>query len=221
MYIGLGELDKTRMDWLQKVTALVGILGPVVNFSVFIILGLLYPGYNAISQFVSELATSEAPYPVIMNILGFNLFGIYMVLFGIGIYRAVNKHILTTISMGLFIFAGIILFMLAMFPADPGCKNITPLGYGHNLLIKFPSVAIPMAIVLLIYPLWKDHNWKNYSWLFFIQIGIFLIIYSPIAIILSSVPIDGLVQRLGLGVPISYIFIMSTKIYRLAGQSLI
>ena len=78
-----------------------------------------------------------------------------------------------------------------------------------------------MAIVLLIYPLWKDHNWKNYSWLFFIQIGIFLIIYSPIAIILSSVPIDGLVQRLGLGVPISYIFIMSTKIYRLAGQSLI
>jgi hypothetical membrane protein len=209
------------MDWLQKVTALFGILGPVVNFSVFIILGLIYPGYNPISQFISELATSEAPHNVIMNVFGFDLFGIYMVLFGIGIYYSVKRHILTTISMALFIFSGIILFMLSMFPCDPGCKSITILGFGHNLLIKFPSIAIPTAIVLLIYPLWMDHNWKNYSWLFFVQIGIFLIIYSPIAIILNSVPIDGLVQRLGLGVPISYIFIMSTKIYRLAGQSLI
>jgi hypothetical membrane protein len=206
------------MDWLQKVTALVGILGPIVNFSVFIILGLLYPGYNPISQFISELATSEAPNNIIMNIFGFDLFGIYMILFGIGIYRAVNKHILTTISMTLFIFSGIILCMLSIFPCDPGCRSVTALGCGHNLLIKFPSVAIPIAIVLLIYPLWKDHTWKNYSWLFLIQIGVFLIIYSPIAIILKSVPTDGLIQRLGLGVPISYIFIMSTKLYRLTGH---
>ncbi|MFX1410328.1 MAG: DUF998 domain-containing protein [Promethearchaeota archaeon] len=210
-------MDKFQVDWLQKTTAIIGILGPVVNLILFMFLGFFYPGYNPISQFISELGTSDAPTNVIMNILGFNLFGIYMILFGIGINRGIEKHVLTTISMVLFIFSGIILFSLSKFPCDLGCKNVTLLGIVHNILIKFPSITIPLAIILLIYPLWKDHKWKNYSWLFFVQVGIFLIIFSPISILLSAFPTAGLIQRLGLSVPISYILIMSTKLYRLAG----
>jgi hypothetical protein len=42
-------------------------------------------------------------------------------------------------------------------------------------------------------------------------------IFSPISIFLSAFQVAGLIQRLGLSVPISYILIMSTKLYRLAG----
>jgi hypothetical membrane protein len=185
---------------------------------VFTVLGFVYPGYNPVSQFISELATSEAPHNIIMNIFGFNVFGLYLIFFGFGLYLGVKKHPLTTISMVLFIISGVFIFALSMFPCDTGCRNITFIGIGHNFLIKFPSIAMPIAILLSLYPLWKDSKWRNYWWLFFLQIGIFLIIFSPIALLFDLSLVEGLIQRLGLSVPLSWIFIMSTKLYRLSGK---
>ncbi|MFX1306530.1 MAG: DUF998 domain-containing protein [Promethearchaeota archaeon] len=210
-------MDNKQISWLQKISAMFGIFGPIINAIVFTVLGLIYPGYNPISQFISELATSKAPHHAVMNILGFNLFGLYLIFFGIGLYLGVKKHILTTISMILFIISGVCIFTLAWFPCDLGCRSLTFTGIGHNILIKFPSVAMPTAIFLSLYPLWKDHNWRNYWWLFILLIGVFLIIYSPIAIYIDLSLVNGLIQRLGLSVPLSWILIMSIKLYRLTG----
>lgn len=208
-------MNSIQANWLQKISAIFGILGPVINAIVFAVLGSLYPGYNPISQFISELATSEAPHSIIMNIFGFNLFGLYLIFFGIGLYLGVKKHILTTISMILFVLSGICIFALSMFPCDVGCSNLTFTGIGHNLIIKFPSIAMPAAILLSLYPLWKDNHWQNYWWIFFLQIGIFLVIFSPIAIYIDLSLVNGLIQRLGLSVPLSWISIMSIKLFRL------
>ncbi|MFX1572179.1 MAG: DUF998 domain-containing protein [Promethearchaeota archaeon] len=211
-------MDIIHMNRLQRTSAIFGIVGPVINLIVFTVLGSLYPGYNPMSQFISELATSEAPYNLIMDIFGFNVFGLYLIFFGFGLYLGVKKHPLITISMVLFILSGICIFALSMFPCDAGCRNITFTGISHNSLIKFPSIAMPSAILLSLYPLWKDYNWQNYWWLFFLQIGIFLIIYTPIALLVEISLVNGLIQRLGLFVPLSWIFIMSTKLYRLSGK---
>ncbi|MFX1304057.1 MAG: DUF998 domain-containing protein [Promethearchaeota archaeon] len=209
-------MDLIHISRLQKTSAIFGIIGPITNAIVFTVLGFLYPGYNPISQFISELATPEAPYNTVMNILGFVVFGLYLIFFGIGLYIGVKKHLLTTISMILFILSGICIFALSMFPCDAGCRNVTFTGIGHNVLIQFPTYAIPIAILLSLYPVWKDNNWRKYWWLFLVLVGIFLLIYSPIAIYIDLSLVNGLVQRLGLFVPISWIFIMSIKLYRLA-----
>ena len=213
-------MDLVHINRLQKTSAIFGILGPVINLIVFSVLGFVYPGYNPISQFISELATSEAPHNIIMNIFGFNVFGLYLIFFGLGLYLSVKKHVLTTISMTLFIASGICIFALSAFPCDMGCKSLTFTGIGHNLLIIFPSGAIPTAILLSLYPIWKDHNWRNYWWFFFLQLGIFLIIFSPMAIFIDLSIVSGLIQRLGLAVPLSWVFIMSIKLYRLAGKDI-
>lgn len=209
-------MDISHINRLQKTSAIFGILGPVINAIVFTVLGSIYPGYNPLSQFISELATSEAPHNTIMNIFGFIVFGLYLIFFGIGLYLSVKKHILTTICMILFILSGICILTLSMFPCDVGCRNETFTGIGHNLLIQFPTYAMPIAMILSVYPVWKDHNWRKYCWIFFLQAGIFLVIYSPIAIFIDLSLVNGLIQRLGLSVPLSWIFIMSIKIYRLA-----
>ncbi|MFX0141275.1 MAG: DUF998 domain-containing protein [Candidatus Hodarchaeota archaeon] len=180
-------MEVIHISRLQKASAIFGIVGPVINAMVFTILGYVYPGYNPISQFISELATPEAPHNTIMNILGFVVFGFYLIFFGIGLYLSVKKHILTTICMILFILSGICIFALSMFPCDVGCRNETFTGIGHNLLILFPTYAMPIAMILSVYPVFIDLTLVN-----------------------------GLVQRLGLSVPLSWIFIMSIKIYRLA-----
>lgn len=202
---------------IQKSFALFGIFGPIINVIVFTVLGFIYPGYNPISQHVSELATSIAPNNIVMNTLGFNLFGLYVIAFGIGLYIGIKKHTLTRVSLILFILAGISIFALAWFPCDPGCSNQTFTGMGHTFLTTVSGIMMPVAMILLIYPLRKDHNWRGYWWFFFVLFGIFLTIFSPLAILYPFALISGLVQRLGLSVPLSWIFVMSTKLYRLAG----
>jgi hypothetical protein len=202
---------------VQKSFALFGMLGPIINVIVFTVLGFIYPGYNPISQHVSELATSIAPHNLVMNTLGFNLFGFYVIVFGIGLYIGIKKQTLTKVSLFLFIITGIFIFALAWFPCDPGCSNQTITGIGHTILTTISGIMMPLAIILLIHPLRNDHNWRGYWWFFFVLLGIFLTIFSPLIILYSFSLISGLVQRLGLSVPLSWIFIMSTKLYRLAG----
>ena len=204
-----------HINRLQKTSAIFGIVGPVINAIVFTILGFLYPGYNPFSQFISELATSEAPHNIVMNIFGFIVFGLYLIFFGLGLYLSVKKHILISISMILFIISGICILTLSVFPCDVGCNNLTFTGIGHNILIKFPSIAMPTAIILSLYPLWRDNNWKKYWWLFFLLVGIFLVIYSPISIFIDMALVNGLIQRLGLSVPLIWVFLMSIRIYHL------
>jgi len=208
-------MDIYHIKQLQKTSAIFGIFGPVINAVVFTILGFLYPGYNPISQFISELATSEAPHNLVMNIFGFIVFGLYLIFFGTGLYLSVKKHILLSISMILFIISGICILTLSMFPCDLRCSNLTFTGIGHNILIIFPSIAMPTAILLSLYPLWRDHNWKSYWWLFFVLIGVYLAIYSPISIFFDISSLNGLIQRLGLSIPLTWIFIMSVRLYRL------
>jgi hypothetical protein len=115
----------------------------------------------------------------------------------------------------LFIISGFFILILSVFPCDNGCTNLTFTGIGHNILIKFPSVTIPAAIIISLYPIWRDGNWKKYWWIFPLLIGIYILIYSLLTIFIDPYLINGLLQRLGLFVPISWVFLMSIRIYRL------
>lgn len=214
------ESFQLNINKVQKSFAIVGICGPIINAIVFIVLGLIYPGYNPMSQFISELASPIAPHGLFMNIFGFNIFGLYVILFGIGLYIGLKKHILTKVSLFLFLLAGTFIFFLSIFPCDPGGANITLLGMGHNILAGISCGLIPAAMITLIQPLRKDENWKGYWLIFFALFGMFLVIYIPVSISYPSASISGLVQRLGLAVMLSWIFLMSTKLYRLADKNL-
>jgi hypothetical protein len=208
-------MNSNQSILFQKTCAVSGIVGPIINAIIFTLLGFLWSNYNPVSQLISELATPSAPHRIIMNILGFNVFGIYVILFSLGLYQSLKKHTLTKISLILFVISGLSIFTLAMFPCDEACLGTTPLGIGHNFLTVFPSLAIPVAIFLLIFPLWRDRKWHWYSLIFFFEIAIFLAIFIPLIIIFNFWLIRGVIQRLGLGILIIWIFIISTKVYRL------
>jgi len=214
------ESFQININKVQKSLALFGICGPIINLLVFTVLSLLYPGYDPMSQFISELASPIAPHGIIMNIFGFNVFGLYVILFGIALYISLKKHFLTKFSMSLFLLAGTFIFFLSIFPCDYRGSDITFLGMGHNILAGISCGLIPMAMLSLIYPLRKDENWKGYWMIFFILFVMFLIIFIPLSMTFPPEAIAGLVQKMGLTVMISWIFLMSTKIYRLADKNL-
>jgi len=209
-----------NINKVQKILAIFGICGPIINLIVFTVLSLMYPGYDPLSQFISELASPIAPHRIIMNIFGFNVFGIYVILFGVALYISLKKHFLTKFSLFLFLLAGTLIFFLSIFPCDYRGSEITFLGMGHNILAGISCGLIPMAMLSLIYPLRKDENWKGYWIFFFILFAIFLMVFIPLTMTFPLGAIIGLVQKMGLTVMISWIFLMSTKIYRLADKNL-
>ncbi|MFQ6089751.1 MAG: DUF998 domain-containing protein [Candidatus Methanofastidiosia archaeon] len=202
-------------DTLQKILAICGIVGPIIYAIVLTVLGMMWPGYNPISQFMSELGAVDAPHGIIMNTFGFSLLGIFIILFGFSLYRGISKHIIATICAILIIIAGIFMFAVGFFPCDPGCNNVTLIGKGHIITSTIPAIVMPLAILIIAYPLRKDSNWQSYWWLLSLMLGIVAVILSPLTMFPIFAPVGGLVQRLGMGVPLFWMFLMSIKLYLL------
>lgn len=207
-------MNGLQTDWLQKILALRGMLGPIIYAVVLIVLGLLWPGYNHISQYMSELGALDAPHAIIMNILGFQLLGILIIAFGLGLYRGINKGWVMTISATLIIVAGSFMIAVGFFPCDPSCNNISPIGTGHVITSTIPAIVMPLAMLILAYPLRKDSRWQGY-WLFSLVLGIVAVILSPLGMFTIFQPVAGLVQRLGIGVSLFWMLVMSTKLFRI------
>lgn len=74
----------TQADKTLRLLAICGIIGPILYTSVLIIVGLLRPGYNHVTQYMSELDEVGGPNAIIMNIAGFTMLGLLMVAFAFG-----------------------------------------------------------------------------------------------------------------------------------------
>ncbi|NWF86915.1 DUF998 domain-containing protein [Candidatus Bathyarchaeota archaeon] len=84
-------MNSTRPDRMLGILAICGIVGPIIYTIVLTVFGFFWPGYNPISQYMSELGAVDAPHAIVMNVLGFQLLGIFMIGFGFGLYRSISK----------------------------------------------------------------------------------------------------------------------------------
>ena len=80
---------------LHKGLALGGVIGPVIYFFLMETLGRLWQGYSSIRNHMSELGGVESPYKGIMNIFGFMLVGLFILIFGVGYNNHFKKSCLT------------------------------------------------------------------------------------------------------------------------------
>jgi len=70
---------------IKKYLVICGIIGPIMFTIVLITLGFLHPEYNHITQYISELGATNAPYAGIIN-TGLFFVGILIAFFSIGLY---------------------------------------------------------------------------------------------------------------------------------------
>ncbi|MFX1605046.1 MAG: DUF998 domain-containing protein [Promethearchaeota archaeon] len=190
-----------------------GIIGPIVYAIVLFTLGALEPGYNPISQSMSELGDVEAPYAIVMNTLGFPLLGIFFILFAVGIHQNISSGEGTRIGPFMMAMSGIFLVLTGIFPCDAGCIDVTITGGIHSLfatLAALVMIPVPLAIVPRIYsnPFWHSHVW--FSWVVIILTSLFSLLYMfP-----DLEDYGGLLQRLATAVPLVWMVVTATKILR-------
>jgi hypothetical protein len=171
----------------------------------------MWNGYNPISTGMSEIGAVDSPFKNIMNYLGFSLLGISIIIFGIGFKAYFKKNLPLTIVFMLLLIGGIFMFSVGFFPCDPQCIDVTLTGELHSITSTIPAILIPIAAMISAYPISKlwGKTWGSAS--FFL--GALSMVSGPIMFIEGLTVYSGLIQRLGIGLSLLWIFVISVKIY--------
>jgi hypothetical protein len=195
----------------QKVFILSGVVGPIFFFTLLTILGLMWAGYNPISTGMSEIGAVDSPFKNIMNYLGFSLLGIFIVIFCIGFIAYFKRNLQLVIPYISLVIGGIFMFLVGFLPCDPQCIDITLTGQLHSITSTIPAILIPVAAIFSAYPI--SRYWGNKWGYISFFLGVLSMSAGPIMFIEGLTIYSGLIQRLGTGLSLFWIFIISLKIY--------
>lgn len=191
-----------------------GIIGPIFFTFILLILGHLQGNYNHIEQYMSELGAIDAPNTIIMNIAGFALLGLFIILFAIGFNNLINLKnnlIIGKIGIMLIISSGVAFIMVGIFPCDPMCVNISLVGIIHGRFAFIALYTLVFAPFFIFYYLREVQQWKNLS-IFSLIIGVLSLLSSSIYNLNIFENLTGLLQRLSYGIPLLWIVLISIRI---------
>lgn len=190
--------------------ALSGIVGTIVYTIVLTILGLLWDSYNPISQSMSELGATNAPNAFFMNVFGFQLLGIFIVVFGFGLCSFLSGNWCSKVGIALVIIGGIDLIVVGFFPTDVGGVTSSFTGLVHDVTATLASNAIIMGMIFLGFYFREDGNWRN-CWIITLILAFGALSVSPFPMFSEYNPYLGLFQRLGIGLALFWMTIISLK----------
>lgn len=153
---------KTRAVNIQIFLAICGIAGPIIYLIVLVALGSLELNYSPIRQTMSELGSVDAKYNVIMNTIGFALFGLLLMAFAIGLDRGIGTGTFSRLGPALLVSLGLFIIMIGIFPCDPESFKLTNIGKLHSFFVVMAVISMTFALVAISSRMWRDDRWRNY-----------------------------------------------------------
>src|SRR5579885_1169153 len=132
----------TFMIFLRTYASMIGLVAPAVFYAVMVVLGIITPHYNAISQFGSELSLYKYGWVMTTNFIGF---GILELLVAMRVYQICSRNksgeigsVMVEVLAASFIIAG-------LFATDPNGTIRSVHGAFHfvaAILIFFISMPV-------------------------------------------------------------------------------
>lgn len=124
--------------------------------------GIATPGYSHVSQFISELGATQAPYEYASRFIGFLPAGIALLAFAWLAHGALPKSRLTTLAFLALAIYALGYIAAAFFPCDPGCrpKNPSASQWVHNAVGGLGYLAAPAF--LLVFAI-RSRSWPSAS----------------------------------------------------------
>jgi hypothetical protein len=182
-----------------------GILAPIVYVAVVVAGGLMWPGYDHVSRFISDLIGSGAPNRWLLDPV-FGLYNIFCMAFGLGVFWRVradleNKRRMTgLIGATILVLMGVLGFMTLFFPEDPAGAQMTGRGMTHIVMAGLSSLASMSSMLLLGLWLRGSRETRGTGVYSFISVG-FVFVTGGItgAMGASHGPVVGLMERLTIG----------------------
>lgn len=203
---------KNQYDIMDKKQLSLGGVAAAVNFAAMLILfSAITPGYNHLTQGVSELGMSNAPQALLWNLLGFGLVGALILVFALSLYfelktaRAGIMIVMLTGSSGLGYIG------LGIFPAAIGFQPSASTTL-HTIMVMISFFSFTVAALVFAVNLRHDSFWKHWA--------IFSAVMGAIGLLSFAIPRSiplGVSQRIGLGANFLWLLIIGYALYRKSG----
>lgn len=189
------------------------VIGPACYVALTVVLGMLWPGYDPVRQTQSELGAVGAPHAAIMNVLGFGGLGLATAAFAVLVSARVAPGRWRTAVMVALVAASAGLLLVAVFPCDAGCVDVTPSGRIHGTVSAMAAIGLPVAVALSAGALRHDARFGT-SWLVAATvIGIVSLAAGPL-IASDGVAAPGLLQRAAMWIPITWMAATAWRLRR-------
>ena len=153
-----------------RVAAICGLLAPLTYTAALFLGSLAQPdAFSSADDAISDLGADTASSPWIYNQVGLNLTGIFMMLFALGLWRALSPGLLGRLGAVAVALTGLTLVLQGFFrldcqDIDPACENTSWHSEAHRLAtgasaVFFIAAPIVLALAFRRLPSWRD------SWL--------------------------------------------------------
>ena len=201
-------------DYLLAFLSACGMLAPVLYISTWLVAGLLFPGYNQLTQATSELSSKAAPpaAAAVANFGGYAL-GLLLIAFAFGLYRGVRRSrwlLIGAILVGLF---GLICVIQPFFPMDPAATSHAFQNRMHDAVYMISGVALIPGLLVLSVAFARDPSLRPYRWYTLI---------NPVLILLAGVDLglfpSGVPERLSTLALLIWFEVVAFRLLRLALQ---
>lgn len=200
------------------VLAICGLAAPVVYATAVMTASFKYPGYDHLTNFISELGASGSPSAGIMNFAGFLPYGLLVVAFTLAIHRGIRPDVGGWLGPAILALYGLAYVGVALAPCDPGCQSATPSLHHrlHFLLSDFISLTAILGPYTLYSRMRKDPAWQSLAPMTLVLPGVAWILAE-----LSGVGLSGaLRQRLWLLLLFLWIELVGLRLVTLSGYSM-
>ena len=188
---------------LTRRIALAGILGPPFFIAVFLVDGLVKPGYNPIVQTVSAGSIGELGWIQVCNFL---VLGVALSAFAIGLWRGFGDRVSGRIGSALIAAVGIGLLCAGVFVADPGYRAVTVHGNLHMTASLVIFLSLIVGCFVFAKRFWSDRRFAIYS----IATGPVIPVSFSAAFALPSLP--GLLERVMLIGVLTWITVLALRL---------
>lgn len=196
-----------------KLSTVLGIIEPVFYFLLITALSLTRPDYRINKNYISELSGNDTKNHKYINLFSFVILGAVVILYSFALHNNVRKHPLSLVADALLIISGVSIILLGLVPADG--KKITARGQWHRRLTFPAAIGFPAAMLCYSVIFKQDKRWKKHWPAVTLLLSNLILATDELLQLKKPKQMIGLVQRLGTGLALFWIFSTSAKMYSL------
>jgi len=203
----------------RKIFFVCGMLIPLTYILLYVLGGALRPGYNHISDSVSELLSPGAPNRSLITIIDL-IYGLLHIVFGIGVLQFIRdgeyNTTIANIGAWFIIGAGVAIVGTAIFPQDAMGTPATISGKIHLILVFGALLPFSFLSTLLI-GIWTHRTgiFPGFALYTFISFGAIVLI-GGLGGAMAGTPYMGLGERISALTIHQWLFVFALKMFQKA-----
>ena len=199
---------------LDKILILCGFVGPLIFFlTIYFLFPLFFPGYNLTDDFISELGAVGSPVKILASVFGFSLFGIFIMLFALGLFRLKEVNSLGKIAAFFIFITGILMYLVGIFPCDVACENFSARGDLHQKTSDYQFPILALGFVIFAFSISGNEKLK---WLtpVILILGLATLFLAYFLFFVRDLQNIGIWQRAAIGLPYVIMMIIAWGLYK-------